>query len=177
MISRAGGQVDTVGFHDDAPPEAERMRFVSDKIQATGNGPPFALEGLPGSEGGEGKLLASGSAGAAFRTKVGDFVLNERAQQTQVMARGSKDAVLAVGVPAGDAVLEFGLTVEMNFLGALDGPVLEDAVAAWRCMALDGGCVGAATLESARNDSGKSAQGIDGGEVFGIAEFAGNPSG
>jgi len=38
--------------------------------------------------------------------------------------------VLAVGVPAGDALLEFGRAVEMDFLRALDSPVFEDAVAA-----------------------------------------------
>lgn len=47
-----------------------------------------------------------------------------------MLAGGGEDTVLAVGVPAGDAVLEFGRSVEVNFLGALDGSVFEDAVAA-----------------------------------------------
>ena len=38
--------------------------------------------------------------------------------------------MLTVGVPAGDAVLEFGRSVEVDFLGVLDGPVFEDVVAA-----------------------------------------------
>jgi len=36
--------------------------------------------------------------------------------------------MLAIGVPAGDAVLEFGRAVKMDSLGALDSPVLENAV-------------------------------------------------
>ena len=47
-----------------------------------------------------------------------------------MVAGGGEDAVLAVGIPAGDAVLEFGWAVEVDFLGALDGPIFEDAVAA-----------------------------------------------
>lgn len=47
-----------------------------------------------------------------------------------MMSGGGEDAVLAVGVPAGDAILELGWAVKVDFLGALDGPVFEDAVAA-----------------------------------------------
>ena len=49
--------------------------------------------------------------------------------------------MLAVGVPAGDAILELGWAVKVDFLGALDGPVFEDAVAAGTGVALEGGRV------------------------------------
>jgi hypothetical protein len=44
-----------------------------------------------------------------------------------VVAGGGEDAVLAVRIPTGDAVFEFGRAVEVDFLGDLDGPVFEDA--------------------------------------------------
>ena len=47
-----------------------------------------------------------------------------------MVAGGGEDAVLAAYVPVGDAVLEFRQSIEVDFLGALDGPVFEDAVAA-----------------------------------------------
>ena len=81
------------------------------------------------------------------------------------------------GVPAGDAVLELGRAVEVDFLGALDGPVFEDAVAAGTGVALDGGRVGAAALVGARHDAGVGAEGIQLAEVFGVAEFAGEACG
>ncbi len=56
-----------------------------------------------------------------------------------MVAGAGEDAVLAVGVPTGDAVFEFGRAVEVDFLGALNGPVFEDAVAARTGMALYGG--------------------------------------
>lgn len=55
------------------------------------------------------------------------------------MAGGGKEAVPALGVPAGDAVLEFGRPVKVDFLGALDCPVFEDAVATRTGVALDSG--------------------------------------
>lgn len=66
-----------------------------------------------------------------FGRKVRDFILHESARETKIATCPGKDAVLAVGVPSCDAVLEFGRSVEVEFLGALNGPVLEDAVAAW----------------------------------------------
>ena len=56
-----------------------------------------------------------------------------------MVAGGCEDAVLAVGVPTGDAVFELGRAIEVDFLGTLDGPVFEDAVAAGTGVALDGG--------------------------------------
>jgi len=56
-----------------------------------------------------------------------------------VVAGSGEYAVLAVCVPTGDAVLELGRAVEVDFLGALNGPVFEDAVAARTGVALDGG--------------------------------------
>ena len=93
------------------------------------------------------------------------------------MARAGEDAVPAFGVPAGDAVLEFGRAVEMDFLGALDGPVFEDVVAARGGVALDGRRVGTAALEGVGDDAGVGAEGVQVAEVFGIAEFAGEAGG
>ena len=78
-------------------------------------------------------------ASAAFWGEIGNFVFNEGADEPEVAAGGGEDAVLALGVPTGDAVFEFGRAVEVEFLGALNGPVFEDAVAAGGGVALDGG--------------------------------------
>ena len=116
--------MDAEGFHDDAPPEADGMGFVSDDVETAGNGSPFALEDLPGGLGGCGELVVRCGAGAAFGTEIGDFVLGEGAQQSEIVTGGSEDTMLTVRVPAGDAFLEFGRTIELDFLGALNDPVL-----------------------------------------------------
>jgi len=77
------------------------------------------------------------------------------------------EAVAALGVPAGDAVFVFGDAVVMDFLGALDGPVFEDAVAAGAGVALFGGGVGAAGLEGFGDDAGVGAEGVCGAEGSG----------
>jgi len=115
------------------------MCFVGDEVETARNGAPFALEHTPCVVGGGGELIRVDAAGPAFGAKVGDFVLHEGAHETEVAAGGGEDAVLAVGVPADDAVLEFGRPVETEFLGALNDPVFEDVVASPRYAALDGG--------------------------------------
>jgi len=77
-----------------------------------------------------------------------------------VVASGGEDTVLAVGVPAGDTILELGWAVKVDFLGALDGPVFEDAVAAGTGVALEGGRVGASALEGAWHDASVGAEGV-----------------
>ena len=65
------------------------------------------------------------------------LVFHQSAGEPEVVTGCGEDAVLAFGIPTGDAVLEFGRAVEMDFLGTLDGPVLEDAVATRGGVALD----------------------------------------
>jgi hypothetical protein len=84
--------------------------------------------------------------------KVRDLMEDEGAQEPEVAARSGEDAVLAFGVPTGDSILEFGWAVEVDLLRALDGPVLEDAVAAGAGVALNGGRVGTAALEGLGDD-------------------------
>ena len=117
--------------HDFAP-EAERVGFVENKIEAAADGSPFALEDLPCRLGGGGDLGGFGMAVATFRSEVGNLGFDQRADEPEVVTSGGEDAVAALGVPAGDAVFELGRAVEVDFLGALDRPVLEDAVAARR---------------------------------------------
>lgn len=112
---------------------------------------------------GVGVVLVGGGAGAAAGIQIGNLVEDEGAQESEITAGGGKECVLAIGVPAGDAVLEFWRAVEGDFLCALDGPVLEDVVAAGGGVALGGGLVGATALESARDDAGVGAKRVDGG--------------
>ena len=153
------------------------MGFIQDEVEAAANSPPFALEDGPGDVNGAGNLIRRGWAAAGLGGEVRVFVFDEGANQTEVVAGGGVDAMLAVCIPAGDAVLEFGGAVEVDFLGALDGPVLEVAVAAGTGVALDGGRVGAAALAGARHDAGVGAEGVQFAEVFGIAQFAGEACG
>jgi hypothetical protein len=104
--------------------------LVEDEVESAANRAPFFLDGGPCGVGGGGDLLGAGLATASFGGEVGDFVFDEGADEPEVVAGGGEDAVLAVGVPTGDAVFEFGWAVEVDFLGALNGPVFEDAVAA-----------------------------------------------
>ena len=171
------GQVDAVGFLDDAPPKADGVGLVGDEIEAARERPPFALEHTPGVLGGGVELVRIDIAGPAFGTEVGDFVLCEGAHEPEVAAGGGEDAVLAVGVPADDAVLEFGRSVESDFLGALDNPIFEDVVASPGGAALDGRRVGTAALIGAWHDAGVGAERVQGGEVPGIAEFTGDAGG
>lgn len=115
------------------------MGFVEDEVEAAADRSPFSLDDAPGGVGGGGDLAGSGLAAAGLGGEVGVFVFDEGPDEPQVVAGGGENAVLAVGVPTGDAVLEFGRAVEVDFLRALDGPVLEDAVAAGGGVALDGG--------------------------------------
>ena len=80
--------------------------------------------------GGGGDLFGVGLAAAPFRTEVWNFVFDEGTDESEVVAGGGEDAMPTFGVPASDALLELGRAVEVDFLGALDGPVLEDADAA-----------------------------------------------
>lgn len=107
--------------------------------------------------------MVGGGAGAAAGIQIGNLVEDKGAQESEITAGGCKESVLAIGVPARNAVLEFGRAVEGDFLGALDGPVLEDVIAAGRGMALGGGLVGSAALEGARDDAGVGAKRVDGG--------------
>ncbi len=127
-----------MGFLDDAPPKADGVGFVGDEVDAARESPPFALEHTPGVLGGGVELVRIDVAGPTFGTEEGDFVLCEGAHEPEVAAGGSEDAVLAVGVPADDAVLEFGWSVEPDFQGALDDPVFEDVVASPGGATLDG---------------------------------------
>jgi len=85
--------------------------------------------------------------------------------------------VLAVGVPARDAVFDFRGAVKVEFLGALDCPVLEDAVAAIADVALDGGLVWSSGLIAAGDDAGVGAETFNAAQLLGWAEFAGNAGG
>ena len=89
------------------------------------------LKDAPGLMGADGELFAIDGAGSAFGGEVGYFVLDEGSDQAEVAAGSGEEAVLAVGVPARDAVFEFRRSVEVNLLGALHGPVFEDVIAAW----------------------------------------------
>jgi hypothetical protein len=144
--------VDAVRLHHDTPPEAERVVFVGDEVEPAGDAPPFAQEDGPGGLRGGGEFRGAGVAAAASRVKVRDLMEDEGAQEPEVAARSGEDAVLAFGVPTGDSILEFGWAVEVDLLRALDGPVLEDAVAAGAGVALNGGRVGTAALEGLGDD-------------------------
>ena len=117
-------------FFGDSPPEAEGVGFVEDEIEATAKSPPFALEDLPSGVSGTGDLIRIGLASACLGGEIRHFVFDEGTDEPEVVAGGGEDAVLAVGIPTGDAVFELGRAVEVDFLGALDGPVFKDAVAA-----------------------------------------------
>ena len=166
-----------MGFFDDAPPKSDGVGFVGNEVEAAGESAPFALEHSPGLLGVGGELVGFAVTGPAFGTEVGDFVLCEGAHEPEVAAGGGEDAVLAVGVPADDSVLEFGWSVEADFQGALDDPVFEDVVASSGGAALDGRRVGAAALIGAWHDAGVGAERVQGGEVPGIAEFTGDAGG
>ena len=130
--------MDRARFHDKAAPEAEGCGFVGDEGNAFGDETPFAQKDQPSFKGGVGVVLVGGGAGAAEGVEIGDLVEDKGAQESEITAGGGKEAVLAVGIPARNAVLEFGRAVEGDFLGALDGPVLEDVIAAGRGVALGG---------------------------------------
>ena len=115
------------------------MGFVEDEVESAIHAAPFALEDRPGLLGGGGDLFGCGLSTTAFGGEIGYFVFDEGAGQAEVAAGGGEDAVLAVGIPTGDAVFEFRRAVEVDFLGALDDPVFEDAVAAGAGVTLDGG--------------------------------------
>ena len=89
------------------------------------------LKDAPGLMGADDELLAINGAGPTFGGEVGYFVLDEGSDEAEVAAGSGEEAVLAVGVPAGDAVFELGWAIEVNLLGALHGPVFEDVIAAW----------------------------------------------
>lgn len=89
------------------------------------------LKDAPGLMGADDELFAIDGAGSAFGGEVGYFVLDEGSDEAEVAAGSGEEAVLAVGVPARDAVFEFRRSVEVNLLGALHGPVFEDVIAAW----------------------------------------------
>jgi len=89
--------------------------FVENEVESAANDPPFSLDGGPGGLGGSGDLLGGGLASAACRGEVGDFVFDEGADEPEVVTGGGEDAVFAFGIPAGDAVFEFGRAVEVDF--------------------------------------------------------------
>ncbi len=164
-------------FRDEAVPKTQRVGFVRDEVQAAGDGAPFLLDDLPGVLRGGGERIRIGAAPAPGGGQIGDLVFHQRAEQAQVAAGAGEDAVLAVGVPAGDAVLEFRRAVEVDFLGALDDQILEDAVAARGGAALHDGRVGAAGLIGARDDAGVGAEAVGAAKQGGIAQFAGDAGG
>jgi hypothetical protein len=166
-----------VDFRDEAVPKTQRVGFVRDEVQAAGDGAPFLLDDLPGVLRGGGERIRIGAAPAPGGGQIGDLVFHQRAEQAQVAAGAGEDAVLAVGVPAGDAVLEFRRAVEVDFLGALDDQILEDAVAARGGAALHDGRVGAAGLIGARDDAGVGAEAVGAAKQGGIAQFAGDAGG
>ena len=66
--------MDALGFHHDAPPEAERVIFVGDEVEPAGDTPPFALEDGPGGLRGGGEFRRAGVATAALGRKVASGV-------------------------------------------------------------------------------------------------------
>ncbi len=70
--------------HDFAP-EAQRVRFVENKVRPATNRSPFALDGGPGGLGGGFNLVGGGLACAAFGSKIGNLVPNECADEPEVM--------------------------------------------------------------------------------------------
>jgi len=169
--------VDGARFHDKAPPEAQGVRFLGDESEAIGDGAPFLDENEPCLQSRVGAVLVGSMTGAASRIEVGNPVEDQRAEKAQVTAGTGEDAVLSVGIPPSDAVLEFGRAVEMDFLSALDRPVFEDVVAARRGVALAGRLVGAAALEGVRDDSGEGAERVHRGQPDGFTKFSGHSGG
>ena len=169
--------MNVMGFLDHAAPEPEGMGFVQHEIEPAGDGAPFVLHHLPGFLRGSGKFLGSGTAGAPGRSEIRDLVFDERAEQAQVVARTGVEAAAAFGIPTGDAFLVFGHAVEVDFLGALHNPILEDAVAARRNMALHRRGVGVAALEGFGDDAGVATERVGGAQSGWIAQFAGNACG
>jgi hypothetical protein len=90
--------------------------------------------------------------------EVGVFVFDKGADKPEVVAGGGEDAMAPFGVPTGDTVLEFGRTVEMDFLRALTVQSLRMRLQRGGGVALDGGCVGAAALVGARDNTGVVAE-------------------
>jgi hypothetical protein len=70
--------------------------------------------------------------------------------------------VLALLIPAGDAIFEFRRSIEVDFLGALHGPILEDAIAAWRSAALVGWLIGTCSSSASIGKSEWSCYGVSG---------------
>ena len=56
-------------------------------------------------------MVWRGLAGAGLGNEVGVLVSDEGANKPEVVAGGGEDAVLAIGVPTSDAVIEFGRAV------------------------------------------------------------------
>ena len=169
--------MDVMGFFDHAAPEAEGMGFVRHEIKPAGYGAPFVLHHFPGVLRGSVKFLGSGTAGASGRGEIWDLVFDQRAEQAQIVTRTGVKAAAAFGIPTGDAILVFGHAVEVDFLGALHDPILEDAVATRGDMTLHGRGVRAAALEGFGNDAGVATERVGGAECGWIAQFAGNACG
>jgi len=70
--------------------------------------------------------------------------------------------MLAIGIPTGDAFLEFGRAVEMDFLSALNNPVFEDTIATGHGVPLRGGLIRTAGLKGGGNDAGIAAEPVGG---------------
>ena len=148
-------------FMHEVAPVAQRVGLVEDEIGAAADGAPFLYEDGPGGANCGLDLVGGGVASPAFGGEVGDFVFHQRAGQAEVVTGCGEEAMPALGIPACDAVFEFGRAVEVDFLSTLDDPVLEDAVAARAGVALDCGRVRTAALEGARDDSGVGAEGVE----------------
>ena len=116
--------------------------MVANDGESSGNGAPFADEDEPSPKGSVGALIIGGCAGAACGVEIENLIEDKRAKKAQVATSTGKDAVLAVGIPTGDAILEFGRVVEKDFLSALDRPVFEDVVAPSRGVTLAAGWSG-----------------------------------
>ena len=169
--------MDVMGFLDHATPEPEGMGFVQHEIEPAGYGAPFVLHHFPSVLRGSGKFFGSGTAGAPGRSEIRDLVFDQRTEQAQVVAGTGVEAAAAFGIPTGYALLVFWYAVEVDFLGALHDPILEDAVTTRRDMALHGRGVGAAALEGFGDDAGVATERVGGAKSGWIAQFSGNACG
>jgi len=159
------GKDDITRLHGGAAPEAKGSVFVGNDGDAPGNGAPFSDEDKPGLQGRVGTERTGGRARSACGVEIGSSVKDKRAKEAQVATGSGEDAVLAVGIPTGDAILEFGRAVEKDFLCALDGPVFEDVIATGWGVTLAGGLVRAAALEGAWDNAGESTERVRPGET------------
>src|SRR6056297_609143 len=85
--SESGGKFDVVEFHDDAPPEAERLLFVGEELLPSGHHPPFAHQDPPGLLDGEDLLVRVTSRTPSGGCEIRNFVANQGTEQTQVATR------------------------------------------------------------------------------------------